>query len=74
MNERPDQVILRVRDGHLHRGWRSADGQLATAESCNLDDAASVEILPAIPDSAESADLCERCWPPRPSDIDPEVA
>lgn len=63
-------VVIRVRGGRIHRGWRTGSGRVASPEACNLDDAAERDVLPAIPDSAESADLCELCFPPRESDID----
>ncbi len=67
-----EHVILRVAGGRIHRGFRFRRGRIATFEACNLDSATDCEVLDAIPESAESRDLCERCWPPRPGDIDPE--
>ncbi len=55
-------VLLQTREGKVHRAARIADrpGHM-TYEGCNIDDAALLHDLSAVPDDA---DLCSRCFGP----------
>jgi hypothetical protein len=48
--------------GRVHRRLTMPDGTLASAESCNLDDAGEYEVI-ASTDGVEDEALCERCFP-----------
>ncbi len=51
--------------GRIHRRFTTPDGELASLEADNLDQAGSFEVVDAAALSeAEPADLCERCFPP----------
>lgn len=57
-------VYVRVPGGRIHLGVRiEGRASILSIEGCNLDDAKLFEVLQSLPESAEAADLCERCFP-----------
>lgn len=63
------EVFLRTSKGRLHKGV-VRDDRVLTDEACNLDDADGPEtILTEIPEDADEAAYCSRCFP-RPEDQD----
>lgn len=58
------EVVVRTTAGTLHRATLNLiTDTLLTPESCNLDDADSLETLQGIPEEAQGIDLCQRCYP-----------
>lgn len=57
------EVVVAGRGGTFHRAYQDNDtGVLSTPEGCNLDDARTLELYPAIPDWVDGEDLCKRCY------------
>ncbi len=68
----PSEILTRdLSSGKVHRRYLTPSGEYATLEADNLDAAGDYEVISAEQlAEVEPGELCERCWPPIPSEED----